>query len=47
LIQQADEVMRALAGLIGVVEGEAGSVSKFIAKVSSVVVINLGLVLKG
>jgi len=46
LLEQADETMRVLAGLIRAVEQEAGSVTRVIAKVTSAVVISLGWALR-
>jgi four helix bundle protein len=46
LLEQADETMRVLAGLISAVEQEAGSITRVIAKVTSAVVISLGWVIR-
>ncbi|MEI8138469.1 MAG: four helix bundle protein [bacterium] len=46
LLDQANETMRVLAGLINAVEQEAGSVTRVIAKVTSAVVISLGWVIR-
>ena len=44
--EQADETLRVLAGLISAVENETGRVARAVAKLTSTLVLGLGLLLR-
>ena len=46
LAEQADETLRVLAGLISAVENETGRISRTAAKLTSAIVLGLGLFLR-